>query len=160
MLRVTSVAKIYKTTFWNIAVIVMLQTESSGHGKVFKKLKHCSIIIGCWDVHWFIYLQNAHSVPHDLLSSCVPPSSHAKRCCIYPASIMCHQRSHSHNAIYRSHWMCNRAIRYCMVYHIIICWGKGPGSLKPPPAHEPWRSITRECIRTFFFVHKMTVDGG
>ena len=45
----------------------MLQKASSAIGNVFKKLKHSSIIIGCWDIHCSVYLLTYTSV--DILSS-------------------------------------------------------------------------------------------
>ena len=35
---------------------LMLQTDSSAYYNVSKKLKHCSIIIGCWDILWSVHL--------------------------------------------------------------------------------------------------------
>ena len=46
--------------FWNnffqCRFILMLNTDSWTPGNVFKKLQHCSIIVGCWDIHWSVHL--------------------------------------------------------------------------------------------------------
>ena len=34
----------------------MIQKDSLAWGKKFKKSKHYSIIIGCWDIQWSVYL--------------------------------------------------------------------------------------------------------
>ena len=41
-----------KNNFFQCRYILMPQTDSSSQGNTFKKLKHCSIIIGCWNIHW------------------------------------------------------------------------------------------------------------
>ena len=35
---------------------LLLQTDLSAYGNVSKKLKHCFIITGNWDIHWSVHL--------------------------------------------------------------------------------------------------------
>ena len=55
MVQLTTVTK----PFWNNLVpcryILKLQKDSLATGNSCKKLKHASIIIGCWDIHWSAY---------------------------------------------------------------------------------------------------------
>ena len=41
----------------------MLQRESIAPDNILKKLKHCSTIISCWDIHWTMHLtfQQVHT---------------------------------------------------------------------------------------------------
>ena len=63
MLETTSVTKFMKQPFqWKHTQKV--QTDLSAVGNVFKKLKHCSFIIGCRDIHWSVHLleQQQHTL--------------------------------------------------------------------------------------------------
>ena len=43
----------YTTTFFfQCRYILMIHSNSSDTGNIFKNLMHISIIIGCWDIHW------------------------------------------------------------------------------------------------------------
>ena len=55
-LGAASVTETFKTTFFLCRHNLMLWIESSAHGDVVKKLKHCSIAIGCWDIHCSVHL--------------------------------------------------------------------------------------------------------
>ena len=56
MPQATSVARTYKTTFYQHRHILMLQRDSSDTGNMLKKLKHGFIITVCWDIHWSVQL--------------------------------------------------------------------------------------------------------
>ena len=45
-----------QNNFFQRRYILMIQDVSLHPGNVFKKLKHGSIIIGCWDIHWSVHL--------------------------------------------------------------------------------------------------------
>ena len=69
MLQVISVAIAYKTVFFNIGIFDV-KKDSSALSNVFKKLKHVSAIIGCWDYHWSTHLLLLHVWPSVDISTC------------------------------------------------------------------------------------------
>ena len=51
MLRATSLTKTSKQIVW-VQVYCDARTDSVAPGNVYNKLKHCSIILGFWDINW------------------------------------------------------------------------------------------------------------
>ena len=44
------------TSFSKFRYVLVRQIFALASGNVFKKLKHCSIVIDCWDIHWSVHL--------------------------------------------------------------------------------------------------------